>query len=493
MPHIANDNGPARAGHENHVLSHGDSIGHRMLARDRAIAYEARSPAPAANHSAHIHRNYKRRYGFYTGGSNNGGSSGGTGLFDLPTGFFLIFGLWLAALAGAFVYLQHASEPEPRILSFVGFGWASLLLAYISKCQGRDFFRDLGFSTALVSFGAAIFVVTTSYNIPLNPSFLLVGTAFVTVLLANLLKERYFLTVSALAGLAWTGLSLSEMHISQLYWTFPALWAMQMFLCTEFRAKLPLALSTLFGVVWCLTQLFILTADAKISVLMAICTVFTLGVGYSRVGKSMQDNQVISGLFQTHLGWMAAAVSALLLQDYWLMDTPHMPWSALPILPLNAYPFMIQWGVFIALSLLMIGAYGLLRFRGQRQSLIGILSLVGFSAFLPASIAFHPQFIDIAAHYGVSPAPSVGLLIGGAITALALGMMLNGLRRQSPALLFLSLLILSAEAILVMDSLYQAPNNIAIFGFGVAVIALTAGLYAQHAPSSLHKWVQNNA
>lgn len=492
--YTANDNGPAQLSAAQSALGGGDSIGHHMEARDRATAYDAEylSPAYQASHTPHP----KRRGGGGTSGGNRGGNGGGDGYVRTrqkshsPISFFLSFCIWVGAMAAAFVYFQEYSNPLIRILICVGVGWSALLLAYVSMRQGRDFFRDLGLSGLLAASAGAAFVVMQSYNMPINLQFLMIGAAILTVLLANVLKERYFLTVSAMAALSWTALSVSSLQISPLYWVFPTVWIMQMVLSIEMRAKLPLVLATLSGLIWALGQLFILTAQAQISTLMAICTLFALGITYSRVGKSMQERHVLSGLFQTNLGWAIAAISALLLQDYWMMDTPHAPWNSVSAPAVTSYPLMAQWGVFILLCLGTLGLYSLFRLRVRHDSFRdtfigggfwGGLGLVGFAALLPASVAFNTQFSNLLNHYGFSATPNVGLLIGGGITALSLGMLASGYQRGKFSMILMAVLTLCAEAILVMERLYTDPDNMFVFGFAILVIALTSWLYTRSA------------
>lgn len=402
------------------------------------------------------------------------------GVMGHPVTFIASLCLWVMYIVATYQVFQTSVFPVINILVLVINGWVALFFAYVCKYQEREFFRDLGLSGVIGTLMASVMVALMSFNLPVDLASLCGGFAILTAILAALVKERYLLTVSCMAALSWTAYSLLNLQISTFIWAFPIIWVIQMSLAAELKAKIPLVLASLSGLFWLIGNVVIITTAAKISPLMAICAVFAAGFTYSRIGKSMQDNQILGALFQTNVGWAVAAICALLLQDYWLMSTPHMPWTNLPTVSAFAYPMTAQWSAMLIFCILVIGSASLLRMRKGRQSLPGGLGILLFSTILPASIAFKPQMISYAEQYGVQATPSFGLIIGGAITALSLGMLVNGLRRSKPSMMLLALITLSMEAVIVMDNLYSDPNNLALFGSAVLVMTLTAGLYAHN-------------
>ncbi len=466
--HTSNDNTPngdgfAQGSHTS-FLDIGDSIGKQETAKNKACTSFTNGFSTHSSVSDEKPNIAGRKSGFL----NN------------SILFFAVFSLWTLSFVAEFIVVEKFSAPLLRILILVMGGWAGLLLAYVSKAQARDFFRDLGLSSVLASLAGAAYVAIISYNMPVNLPLICGGMAFVSVFFAILLKERYFLTVSGMAALSWTATTFMTFTPSTLFWAFPALWIMQMALAIEFKAKIPLVLATLSGFLWAISNVATLTTTEQISGLMAICMIFLIGITYSRIGKSFQDNKIFSGLFQTNTGWVVATISALLLQDYWLMETLHFPWTILAKTPANNTSMMVLCWTFLIACSGIIALCCLLRLRAKRQTLWGGLGITAFAILLPASIIFKDQFISLTQQFGIPATPSFGLLIGGAITGLSLSMLANGLRRAKPTMMLTALTALSAEAVIVMDSLYTSPDNLILFGFAVLLMALTAGLYAHN-------------
>lgn len=436
----------------------GDRVGQQFEARDRVYKTLAQQSKTGRAHSAATAPSSLPR----------------------PQVFYAAFSLWVFSLIGVFMAIDQFSSPNPRIMAFVVSGWAALFLAYVSKHQNKNFFRDLGLSSAFGALGIALLTAISGYNIPVSAPFLIISALVLTVGFAALLKERYFLTLSAMIAMSWSALSLLSPDISKYHWMFPAIWALQMSLAIEFKAKLPLALIAISGFLWLAILLFTQTIHHNISALMAISAMFSFGIAYSRLGKSMQDSQVLSGLFQTNIGWAIAAISALLLQDYWLMQTPHAPWIGITNNEFTSYPYAGYWKVFTMLTIAAVGLFCAFRSHMKKQTFTGGIGITIFAALLPSSIIFKPQLTALATQYSINMFPTVGLVIGGAVTALSLAMLANGLRRNKTSMLLLALLALCAEAVLVMDSLYGEPNNQMIFGFTILVIAMTTALYAHN-------------
>ncbi len=462
---VSNDNSPLDIAYSgtpyDFAVQNKAAIGLERLALDRA--YASTEIKPEASH-------------FGTSAmpvSNNR-------LLMKPGMFFASFCLWIIAAIYSYQILHSSPSPVIKILGMTMIGWAALFFAYVSKFQGRDFFCDFGLSGVIGALIGAIIVALTRYHLPIDLATLCGGLSLLTVILAALIKERYLLTISCMAALSWTAYSLLNLQSSALFWAFPIMWIIHMSLAVELRAKIPLALAIISGLFWLVTNITLLSLAAKISPLMAISAIFATGFAYSRIGKTMQDNRLLGGLFQTNAGWAVAAISALLLQDYWLMEAPHVPWTNLPNLSAFAYPMTVQWSVILIGCCLIIAGAGLLRIRMGTQTLVGSIGVLFFAALLPASIAFRPQLLAVTAQNGLQATPSVGILIGGAITALSLAMLVNGLRRSKPSMMVLALVTLSLEAIIVMESLFSTPDNVALFGFAVLIMTLTAGLYAHN-------------
>ena len=458
IPSIANDNHPVSA-HRAKTVFHGDSVGQALLLKDRA--YE--SAAPQSAHSLRGSISYK---------------SPKSGISTRPTGLILALGIWVISLALCFGAVGYSASPYLRIFASLGAVWGSLLLAFVAGRQNRMALRDLGLSAALSATGMALWFTAATFNVPLSPSLVLCGGAVVTALLAGLLRAPLFMTLTSMFTILWTLDCALNMKISSLAWVFPALWAVQMFLAVDARAKLPIFLATVSGLFWLGASLFVLTINQQISVLMAVSGLALFGILHSRIGKSMQDVRAYSGLFQTNIGWAIAVIAAITLQDYWLSGMPHGSWNLFPDMSFAAAPLAGPWSAVIIACIALIACCSFLRGRFGKQTFFGGLGILGFAALLPAITAFTPQITVYMASQNLSPAPMIGLVIGAAVTAFSLGMLINGLRRGKTSMMLMAFTALAAEAIIVMESLYDNPENLAVFGFAVLISALTVGVYA---------------
>jgi len=454
----ANDNHPVTA-QSGDAVFHGDTTGQASYRKDRA------------------YQNANGRKNTF-GRQSAAPSEANMGFFTRPIGLIFALGLWVMSLALCFGTLGYSNSPYLRIFAGLGAVWGSLLLAFVAGRQDRMTLRDLGLSAALSAASIALWFTAVTFNIPLSPSLVLCGGAIVTALLAGLLRAPLFMTMTSLFAISWTLDSALNMKISSLAWTFPALWAVQMFLSVDARAKLPIFLTTVSGLLWLGASLFVLTINQQVSALMAVSGLALFGVLHTRIGKSMQDVRAYSGLFQTNIGWSIAVIAALVMQDYWLSGMPHGTWNLFPNMSFIDAPLLAPWSAVMVASVALVGCCSFLRGRLGKQSFLGGICIVGFAALLPAITAFTPQITEFLAGKDISPAPLIGLVIGATVTAFSLGMLINGLRRGKTSMMLMAFAALAAEAIIVMESLYDNPENLTVFGFAVLISALTVGVYA---------------
>ena len=447
----ANDNAPVE-GHSGYVPVYGgDALGRQMLARERAIFPETKPPTGAHPARARLNVNADNKS-------------------HKPSRLMLALCLWIGSLALCYIAVTQFITPLPRMLAAIGAGWASLFLAYVSKQQGRAHLRDIGLSAALSALGAACLLAMAGYNIPAPPALLAGAAAFVTIIFASLLRETYFLTISSFLAIVWTGTALMDMQISPYFWVFPALASLQLFLSIELKSKLPIFMATLSLVFWVAVNLFILSGANQVSGMMGLSALFVYGTAHARIGKSMQDSRALSGLFQTNIGWMIAAMSALGLQSYWQAGTPSAE--------LMSYPLVGQWAILTLAGVIGIAVCCVLRMRKGTQTLLGGLGVTLFAFAVPASVAFAARLPEWLAPYGLSPVPHLGLIMGGVLTGLALGMVANGLKRRKVSMILIGIAAICAEAVVVADSLLANSDNMMVFGMATLFAALTAALYA---------------
>lgn len=466
------------------TLGRGDAIGRHKTAQERAY-----SAIDQAQHTSMSNAANRLDLGQDEQSKTQTGSNGGPpfskswfmGLFSSSTAIFVaMLCLWLGAIAALVFCLLAVHDTTLRVLAFIVCGWMSLGLSYVSKRHGRDFMADLGYSTLFSSLIGAIFAAKTGFNIPISLPLLICILAYSSAALSFVLKESYFLTLSIMLSLSWSACWFLNLETPLLYWTFPFLWAVQMLTGLRLRARLALGLIGLSGLLCLGVNLISMVHNDHISVLMAVCVLFAGGMTYARIGETLQDNDQTGGVFQTNFGWIVAALSALAIQDYWLTQNIRFPWGGLMDDHAPSFKKFPQWILFLVACVGLIFICNWSRMRQNLQGAWSSTALFLFASVLPASIVFQSQIIGFATKSGIAAKPVIGLLIGGAITGLAIAYLASGFAKGRKSTVLAAIFALSIEAILVMDILYQTPNNILIFGCAVFVIALTTGYIAQH-------------
>ena len=143
------------------------------------------------------------------------------------------------------------------------------------------------------------------------------------------------------------------------------------------------------------------------------------------------------------------------------------------------------WKALIATSLAVIFCSAIIRYKHTQISLAGIFILTAVSAIIPMMLWFPswPQTIASAIP-GLSAVPTIGILIGAAITAAALGMALNGVRRHSSIMMSMGIITLFVQAYLLVKPEFITLDNSIIFisGFltALATSAVIAGTSLSH-------------
>ena len=167
-------------------------------------------------------------------------------------------------------------------------------------------------------------------------------------------------------------------------------------------------------------------------------------------------------------------IGAIGFQYFWLV--PEAIQSSIATLSVSG---LMLWKAVILASLAIIFCSGIIRYKHSQISLAGIFLLTAASSIIPMMLWFPgwPQTVTSAIP-GVSAMPTIGIFMGAGITAAALGMILNGIRRHSPMMMGLGIIALFAEAYMLMKPEYLTVDNSIIFVTGFLAALATGATIA---------------
>jgi len=78
---------------------------------------------------------------------------------------------------------------------------------------------------------------------------------------------------------------------------------------------------------------------------------------------------------------------------------------------------------------------------------------------------------------GMNAIPAFGIMIGAGISAIAIGMTLNGMRRHSTTMIGLGLMVLITQAYLLLSPDLMSVDNIIIFGTAfISALAISGAI-----------------
>ena len=176
-----------------------------------------------------------------------------------PVGLVITMLFWLLAMAATF-YAYAQSQPMQQVASLgLASGLLSILLVVVAGKTNAKLAHSLGLAASCMFLGTLGWLGLTSAGIMPSLDMGLIGLGLMSLAFSWMLRAPYFLHLSLLASLAWTGLGVLDMQVSNLAWLFPALWAMQMFLALEFRFKRSIVLCISAGVAWMAANWYILS------------------------------------------------------------------------------------------------------------------------------------------------------------------------------------------------------------------------------------------
>ena len=393
----------------------------------------------------------------------------------------LALGCWLSAiLLMAATFLLNTGT-GPKALASIALLWAGLWTSYICADYGKWRLSEMSVVTALAGLMGAVIVSANYFDLGLTLSDGLMLMSIVPLILAYILKSRISALASICASLIWAAFSFTGfIELSNLIMLLPAIFAAQIFVGTKIRSGMIITLAVLTAYYCIANAVFQHWSAGNLPLTFAAAAMFIIGAAHHRAGKAAEDKDLTGSYVHIYAGWLAALIGAIGFQYYWLApDALQSETGTLTFFSLNL------WKGIVLTALAVIFCSAIIRYKHSQISLIGIFLLTAASALLPLMLWF-PTWPDsvAAAIPGVSTVPAIGILIGSAITAAALGMMLNGVRRHSPIMIAMGLCVVLAEAALLLqpDLVTIDYGIIFISGFlaSLAVGATIAGSSLSH-------------
>ena len=398
-----------------------------------------------------------------------------SGRDDSAKSLKLTLGCWAAAVLSMVAAFGLDFGTGPKVFASIALLWTGLWSSYIAADFGHWRLSEISIVSALTGLMGATIVSANYFGLGLTLADGLMLLSLFPLIIGYLLKSRICILASICASLIWGALGFAGLaETSNFILAFPFICAAQIYLGTKIRSGMVITLAVITGYYWLAS--FILTAWSadNLPLTFAAAALFALGTAHHRMGKAAEDKRLTGSAVHIHAGWIAAMIGAIGFQYFWL--NPEAIQSSKATLSVSA---LNLWKVAIAVSLGALFCSAIVRYKHSQISLAGIFFLTAASAIIPMMLWFPgwPQNISVAIP-GLSAMPTIGIVIGAAITATALGMTLNGVRRQSIMMLGMGVTVLLTQAMLLMKPEFMSWENTLIFGTGFLAALATGAIIA---------------
>ena len=393
----------------------------------------------------------------------------------------LTVGCWAAAIVMMTAAFFFGAGAALKVLASLSLLWAGLWSSYVSADHGRWRLSEISVVTALCGLMGAIATSVNFLGLGLIFADGLILLSIVAVLIGFVLKSRICVLASICASLILAALSFAGLIASSsAMMLFPVILAGQVFAATKIRSGLAIMLAVLTGYYWATNLILTAWSADNLPLTFAAAAIFIAGTAHHRAGKAAEDKKVTGSSIHIYMGWIAAMVGAIGFQYFWLTPDALQGSTA----SLSPQGLTLWKGVTLA-ALAMIFCSAIIRYKHSQITMAGIFLVTAASALIPMMLWF-PAWTQkiVAAIPGVSAMPTIGILIGAGVLAAAIGMALNGIRRHSPLMMGLGIMVVFAEAYLLIKPEMVTIDNIVIFGAGLlaslAIGATIAGSSLAH-------------
>lgn len=362
-----------------------------------------------------------------------------------------------------------------KTLASLSLLWTGIWTSYVSADHGWWRVSEISVVTALGGLMGGILTAATYFGLGLTFADGLMLTTILPLPIGYLLRSRICVLASICASLILASITIIGLvELSSFMIFMPIILTVQIIVATKIQSGMAITLAVITAYYWAGTLTFLGWSADNIPLTFAATALFAMGVAHHRSGKVSEDKKIAGSSIHIYTGWIAAMIGALAFQYLWI--TPEALQNETASLSAAG---LGSWKALILASLTIIFCSSIIRYKHTQMSLPGIFLLTASAALLPLLLWFPswPQnMVAIVPEINVTEA--IGVLIGSAILAASIGMMLNGARRHSLVMMCLGMALLFAEAaILVRPNLITIDNIVILFTGGIAALAI-GGLVA---------------
>lgn len=383
----------------------------------------------------------------------------------------LTIACWVAAALFMLATFVLGFGTGPKVFASIALLWTGLWSSYIAADHGHWRLSEMSVVTALMGLMGALTTTVNYFGLGLTLTDGLVLMSIFPLVIGYLLKSRICVLASICASLIWGALSFTGLtETSYVALAFPLICAAQIFMGTKIRSGMAITLAVITGYYWVSSFIFTAWSAGNLPLTFAAAALFLIGTAHHRSGKAIEDKRLTGSSVHIYAGWIAAIMGAIGFQYFWL--NPDAVQNSTSTLSTSG---LTMWKGVVLTSLAAIICSAIIRYKHSQTSLAGIFLLTGASAIIPMMLWFPgwPQAI-ISAIPSMSAMPTIGILIGAAITATALGMTLNGVRRHSAMMMGMGISALMAQAFMLLKPELVTVDNAIIFTGG-CLVSLAVG------------------
>jgi len=298
-----------------------------------------------------------------------------------------------------------------------------------------------------------------------------------SVAFAALAKSRIALLMSVTASLLWAGYSFtSPTAQSVLFFAFPAIWSMQIYLASHLKSRLAIIFGNIAGYYWLIGHGLVFMAAGVISPTMALSALFMAGIVHYRGGKAAEDEGAFGHETHTYFGWIFAMIGAVFISHYWLFSD-NVLWQNMKASAMGT----LGWKIALAMGVTATALSMMVRWKHYRISALAAAILTVICALTPASLWWEaPLRSMFETVLNFAAVPTIGILIAAGTLTSALAVAVNGVRRNRLMMIVTGLLGGGAQGLLLANPALMTFENIVIFIIAMTFAICATGMLAQN-------------
>ena len=379
--------------------------------------------------------------------------------------------LWLASILSVIAAMLFSAPIEVQALSLIALLWMSLWSSYVFADHKLPRLKEIAVLSTMACLLSVFALVANFLSLSISPMDGAILGALGSLVIAGVMKSRIALLCSISASLIWAILTPHGTgSTAPLLFVFPFIALAQTYVGTKINSGLTISLSIFTGYYWLAWLLTNMWSAGNMPITFGAAALTVIGMAQHRAGKAAEDKRMSGSILHIYAGWIAAVTGAVVFQLFWL-DSNILSSSTASI----SADALQNWKFLVMACIAIIFVSGIIRYKYSQITLLGIVLVTLASALIPAMLWIPDWPVSILESLaGMKAMPTFGLIIGAAIVASALGIILNGLRRKSNIMIALGLLALFSQAFLLLNPALVTLDNSVVF-FTSLLIAMTIG------------------